>query len=288
MAYCIRRIFVLFLATFALLYGAKEPSAFETQSGATKKDLSDLNTKSKSNSNRIFELENKIKELDQALEGIKSTHLGQSGNIKNLLDKSVVYDDNYKSSMEKLQKLQEQVDSNSKNIQNMSENLSNIQNSISQIKEMISSIINDNVALSKQGIQSNQNTNDSVFNKDTSKKAEIFKEARKLTYSKKFDDAIDRYNWFVEIGYKRAESYYMLGNIAYEQNRYNDAIAHYKNSANLDDKAKYMPRLLLNSGNSFRVINDVKNARKFYNSLIEFFPDSVEASDASKQLYKLK
>lgn len=299
-------IFILFFSPI----WAEEPSAFELQSGSTKKEMQTLRDKTENQSNKIFELENRIKQLETSLDGLKSIYEGQSLNIKEIKDKINTNDVNTNQNIKDsdIQNLQEQISNNTKNIQLLKDSLNDINESISQIQEILSSeikkqnnnateslntnrIINsDNNATKPQSntLESKEDSDDVQFDKDVTRRGDIFKEARTLTYTKKFDEAIARYKWFIEIDYKKAESNYMLGNISYEQNYYNDAIYYYKESAILDDKATYMPRLLLNSANSFRVLKDVENAKKFYNSLLSLFPNSNEAQEAKTQLNKLK
>lgn len=299
-------IFILFFSPI----WAEEPSAFELQSGSTKKEMQTLRDKTENQSNKIFELENRIKQLETSLDGLKSIYEGQSLNIKEIKDKINTNDVNTNQNIKDsdIQNLQEQISNNTKNIQLLKDSLNDINESISQIQEILSSeikkqnnnateslntnrIINsDNNATKPQSntLESKEDSDDVQFDKDVTRRGDIFKEARTLTYAKKFDEAIARYKWFIEIDYKKAESNYMLGNISYEQNYYNDAIYYYKESAILDDKATYMPRLLLNSANSFRVLKDVENAKKFYNSLLSLFPNSNEAQEAKTQLNKLK
>jgi TolA-binding protein len=70
--------------------------------------------------------------------------------------------------------------------------------------------------------------------------------------------------------------------------KYDVAISYYKKSAILNDKAAYMPTLLLHSAISFENIKDKENAKSFYGTLIELYPSSEEASTAKKNLSKLK
>lgn len=272
------------LVTFAILKA--EPSAFELQSGATKQDMQTLKGKSETQSDKIFELQNKIKALETSVEGVKSIYEGQAKNINDLTNKMNALDSN-KLNDESLATLQEQVAQNTQNIQTLTESLKNLSDSIAQIKGLLGEIQQVESDKLKQAQEANEIAK-VAFKKDKARRADIFKEARRLTYSKKFNEAIARYNWLIEIDYQKAESHYMLGNIAYEQNKYNDAIYHYKESAIFDDKAKYMPRLLLNCANSLRVLDRVEDAKKFYNSLIARFPNSAEAKDAREQLKKIK
>ncbi|MGX2983735.1 tetratricopeptide repeat protein [Helicobacter sp. 23-1045] len=263
-----------------------EPSAFEMQSGSTKQEMQNLKGKTELQSDKIFEIESKIKALEISTDGIKSIYEGQAKNLNDLNNKINALD-SANLTKESFSALKEQVESNSKNIQTLTDSLNALSESITQIKTLLGEI--KQVELDKQAEQREQREISSIaFSKDKAKKDEIFKEARRLTYSKKFNEAIARYNWLIEINHKKAESHYMLGNIAYEKNKYDDAIYHYKESATLDERAKYMPRLLLNCANSLRVLGRNDDAKNFYNSLIARFANSTEAKDAKTQLKKLK
>lgn len=299
-----------FIFSFILLFSvifAEEPSVFEMQSSVTKKEIEELKRINDQQSDRILKLENQIKQLEISLEGLKSIYEGSSSSLKDLNDKINSFGNNSNVD-DALNSVKEDVVKNTNNIQMLKDSIDSY---VKQIQELITNEMNNkqqnnidsnktspnsNTNIIKKIIDNNatnpngnkdiiDNSNENIiFDKDTTRRSEIFKEARSLTYSKKFDEAIARYKWFIEINYKKAESNYMLGNIAYEQNRYKDAVYYYKESAILDDKAKYMPRLLLNSANSFRVLNDKDNSQNFYNALIDLFPESVEAKEAKKYI----
>ena len=274
--------FIFFILLFGFVFAA-EPSVFEMQSSVTKKEVEELKKINSEQSDRIFTLENKIKQLETSLEGLKSIYEGYGVNIKDINDK--INQIPQESKTEDLNQLKEEITNNKNNIQALKEN---IDTHLKQIQEFITNEINqkDNKEDSNSTIALNDSKNitESSFDKDATKKSEIFKEARTLTYTKKFDEAIERYKWLIEIDYKRAESNYMLGNIAYEQNRYKDAVFYYKESATIDENAKYIPRLLLNTANSFRVLNDKNNANRFYNAVLDRFPNSIEAKEAKKHI----
>ena len=274
--------FIFFILLFGFVFAA-EPSVFEMQSSVTKKEVEELKKINSEQSDRIFTLENKIKQLETSLEGLKSIYEGYGVNIKDINDK--INQIPQESKTEDLNQLKEEITNNKNNIQALKEN---IDTHLKQIQEFITNEINqkDNKEDSNSTIALNDSKNitESSFDKDATKKSEIFKEARTLTYTKKFDEAIERYKWLIEIDYKRAESNYMLGNIAYEQNRYKDAVFYYKESATIDESAKYIPRLLLNTANSFRVLNDKNNANRFYNAVLDRFPNSIEAKEAKKHI----
>ena len=285
------KIFLIFILSTFLI--AEEPSAFENQSGATKKDIKFLKDGLQSSNNKIIGIENKLNELSSSFDGLSSLYEGQSKGLKEITDSNAVLTNSNESLAKDVSSLKDRVDENANSVESLNKSMNEIKDSISQIQEMLSSMIKnaDDLQKSKKSENVANNTSDKTdsklqFDENSINKDDFFKETRRLVYSKKFDDAIARYNWLIRINYKAAESNYMLGNIYYETNKYKDAVFHYKESAILDDKAKYMPRLLLNSANSFRVLGDSENAKKFYNSLLSLFPDTSEASDAKKQLDK--
>lgn len=121
----------------------------------------------------------------------------------------------------------------------------------------------------------------------SSDKATLMKEA-KLEYDKKyFSKAIPKYEKLIELNYKPAESNYYLGEMWYVRKKYDLAISHFKKSAILYDQAAYMPTLLLHSAISFEKIKDIENAKSFYATLIDLYPNAKETKTAKQNLQKL-
>jgi TolA-binding protein len=118
--------------------------------------------------------------------------------------------------------------------------------------------------------------------------ADIYAEAKRLFAKKRYQDAKIRFQHLIENHYKPATSNYYLGEIAYRDGRYKDAIAYYKKSAALYDKSKFMPTLLLHTAVSFHRLGEKREAKRFYESLVELYPDSKEAKIAKKNLAKIK
>ncbi len=118
--------------------------------------------------------------------------------------------------------------------------------------------------------------------------AKIFAEAKSLFAKHRYDDAKLYFDHLIKNHYKPATSNYYLGEIAYREGRYKDAIAHYKKSASLYDKSAFMPTLLLHTGISLQRIGDKKQAKQFYESLIGLYPKGKAAKTAKKYLAKLK
>jgi len=118
--------------------------------------------------------------------------------------------------------------------------------------------------------------------------ADIYAQAKKMYAKKRYDDAKIRFQHLIKNHYKPATSNYYLGEIAYREGRYKDAIAYYKKSASLYDKSRFMPTLLLHTAVSFQRLGDKKQAKQFYESVVQLYPKSKEAKVAGKNLAKLK
>ena len=115
--------------------------------------------------------------------------------------------------------------------------------------------------------------------------ANVFKEGEQFYKDKNYKKA-DAYLQFALKGnYKPARGNYLLGEVAFEQKRYEDAIYYYKTSATRYDKADYMPRLMLHSAKSFIALKEEENAKRFLETLIALYPKTSEAREA-KQLIK--
>ncbi len=119
-------------------------------------------------------------------------------------------------------------------------------------------------------------------------KSKLMIEAKKDFDSKNFNSALPKYQKLVEVNYKPAENNYYLAEMWYVRKKYDVAINHFKKSAMLNDKAAYMPTLLLHSAISFENIKDKENAKNFYGTLIDLYPNSSEAKDAKSRLSKIK
>ncbi len=112
--------------------------------------------------------------------------------------------------------------------------------------------------------------------------AEIFKEGEEFYNHSNFSQADEYLRYAVKENYKPARGNYLLGEIAFQEKRYEDAIYYYKTSATRYDKANYMPRLMLNSAKSFTALKERENAQRFLETLITLYPQSSEAKEAKK------
>ncbi|WP_052087340.1 tetratricopeptide repeat protein [Helicobacter apodemus] len=115
----------------------------------------------------------------------------------------------------------------------------------------------------------------------------VFKEAEEYLNAKDYELANEYLQFAVKGHYKPARGNYLLGEIAFTQKRYQDAIYYYKVSATRYDKADYIPNLMLNSAKSFIEIKEKDNAKRFLDTLIELYPETKEAEESKKILLNL-
>jgi TolA-binding protein len=119
-------------------------------------------------------------------------------------------------------------------------------------------------------------------------KKAMLDEAKALFKKDYFTKAIPLFETLLALNYKPATSNYYLGEMWYYRKQYDKAIAYFKTSATLYDKASWMPKLLLHSAISFEKIGDLQNAANFYDTLISLYPESKEAVIANKNLTNIQ
>ncbi|MDD3775147.1 MAG: hypothetical protein PHV08_04205 [Sulfurovaceae bacterium] len=109
-----------------------------------------------------------------------------------------------------------------------------------------------------------------------------------LFRAKQYDKAQEQFLDAQQQGYKAASTNYYLGEIAYYQKRYKDAIFYYKSSAKLDDRASYIDTLLLHTAISLENTNDKVQAKLFYETIIKKYPAKESAKIAKNKLDGMK
>jgi len=112
----------------------------------------------------------------------------------------------------------------------------------------------------------------------------LLSDARKLFKKDNFTQALPIFNKLIKASYRPAECNFYVGEINYYRGNYQDALYHFKISMKLYDKAKYLPKLLLHSAISFEKTGDNENAQNFYTTIVDVFPESSEAKQASKKI----
>ena len=118
--------------------------------------------------------------------------------------------------------------------------------------------------------------------------SDIEKEANKLFSQRKFTEAQNYFEQMVQKKHKVAEAFFMIGETQFERKKYKDAVVSYKESASRNEKALYMPTLLLHSGISMEKNGDSATAKAFYQATMSKFSGSGAAKEANERLSKLK
>ncbi len=287
------KYYISILLLCFVCYGAKEPSAFEKQSGATKRDLSSLQGTAQNLLNLTTQIQEQQEALKQSQEGLMSLYESQHQKLQNTTKQSSTNTqeiENLKTEIAALKTLLQQqkeqihtLDSKMKEIHTLT---IKTQESILQELEKLSNphLNNANKGTQKQDdTQSQKPTSKPKFDKN--KSAELFTQAKEFIKKKQYKSAKDIMLWLKDNNYNAPEATFYLGEIAYLQKDYHLAIKYYKASVALSDRGAYMPTLLLHTALCFKGIKDMPNYNSFLEVLIATYPQSKEAAQA-KELRK--
>lgn len=246
----------------------------------------------KKNETKLKKVDTVVRNIDERIGGIESVIEGESVKLNKLskdfkkhLDEVVLINSKNKEQFTKMngtvENLQFQIEQNRQNI-------TTLKGSLDKLAELINTINNDYVTKKEfQELIAILDKKEKVSKKKTTTKKSskaMMKEARVLFKKDYFTKAIPLLEELIKRNYRPAESNYYLGEINYYRNNYKDALHYFKISMTLYDKAKYLPKLLLHSAISFEKIGDKENATNFYNTIIDVYPESNEAKEASKKI----
>lgn len=284
-----KKIFFL-LTSLLVSLSLAEPSAFdagrldsENPYGLTENEKYLLNTSNKVQNigKDVGGIKNQIDNTNIQIDGIRSVF--DSINLKisktdQTLQLLQTTDDNLNASIESLKK------ELSKYIKENGEieiaNQASLKKTLKDLTILVDSISTNYVpksafiALEDRVNILSGNVPDSLSSKSG---AELLKTGDQLFAKKEYKKAKPYFEEALKKKYKPARSNFILGEIAFSEKSYSEAILHYKTSAELYDKAAYMPRLILNTAVSFEKLNDTKNSKQFYDVLKSTYPDSEEA-----------
>jgi len=247
-----------------------------------------------------------VQDLDERVDGIESLLEGESLKLDKVfkslnkhIESVIVTNQNLTNDINKnseiiantqlsidadMTKIKLQVEENKKNIKT-------IKRSFDKIVTLVNDINNNYV--SKKDFNKLISLLDStkVQNKVTQKKVssqkpskERLKEAKALFKKDYFTKAIIIFEDLIGKNYRPAECNFYVGEIKYYRKKYKEALHYFKKSMTLYDKAKYLPKLLLHSAISFDKLGDSENAQNFYNTIVDIYPESIEAKTASKKI----
>jgi TolA-binding protein len=139
----------------------------------------------------------------------------------------------------------------------------------------------------KSGTRNTLSKRESASKDDYLKKADsgkLFSRGVRLITQKRYAEAKKRFEILEGRNYKPASTQFYLGEIAYRTGRYDDAIKHYQKSAELNENAAYMDRLLLHTGIALEKSGDKEQARNFFQAIVDGYPGTASASVAKRHL----
>ncbi len=112
----------------------------------------------------------------------------------------------------------------------------------------------------------------------------LYSKGVRLVNKKRYSEAKKRFDILAKRGYKKASTHFYLGEIAYRTSRYSDAVEEYKQSAELNENAGYMDKLLLHTGIALEKSGDRDQAKRFFQAIVDGYAGTASARIARKHL----
>ena len=254
---------VLFCSLFAISVLNAEQSVYADS------DYIDPEVVAKKNSREIFILKQKISQLKESIDGLKTIINGQNTQIEQLKQKIEA-----SSNLEKI-------------INQLSQRVAALES-----KGLATNVVSKDNNLEKPNTQANIKQNNPIkkeeknitkIDKKLSSK-ELYKKAVLDFTKSKLTTAKKEFSQLLKRSYKKAAVHFYLGEIAYKNGRYKEAITHYQKSATLDENANYMDKLLLHTAISLKNKGKNADAKVFFKAVVDGYPNSNSAKEAKKYL----
>ncbi|EDM24415.1 tetratricopeptide repeat protein [Caminibacter mediatlanticus TB-2] len=253
------------------------------------------------NKQNITKLSKEIETLKDNLDKMKLKLISYDETINTLNDRLSALDSILseigvlKSQIDKVKKEQNLSVTNYKNLElkvnNLESNITKIQTEITSLKSTIKEITkvqNENFNYLKNAIQEILKTLNKKEQKPLDKKT-AYKKAKKLFNEGKLQKAKEYFLYTLSKNYFPATSAFYLGEIAFKNKEYNQALAYYKKSVEIyPKKTSFTDKLLYHSGVSFLKLGNKEAAKLSFQKLIKDYPNSKYSKIAKKELEKLK
>ncbi|MDX1809486.1 MAG: tetratricopeptide repeat protein [Sulfurospirillaceae bacterium] len=228
--------------------------------------FSGLRSVTESISDKIGKIDKKMYMLDAKDDNISSS-------IKNLQDEITSIKEDLNSTIQTQNTNQEKVKNVLSELSNLIDSINSSYVSKDEFQKFVSSIENKLSTIKKSS------KSDQFAGK---KRSDLENSANELLKQKSYDEAKKIFSFLVEKKYHPAGNSFKLGEIAYAQKSYKEAIVHYKKSISLYDKASYIPTLLYHTGISLSKLKKNNEAAKFFKALKTNYPNSREAKSLKK------
>jgi len=247
-----------------------------------------------------------LQDLNERVDGIESLLEGESLKLNKVsislnkhLDEFKLYNQNTTTDINKnseiianmqiaintdIKKLQSLIDQNNQNNKTIKKSFDKIVHLVNDINSKYVTKKEFNRLISLLDNKKTRKKTTSTKKTSTKSSRERLVEAKNLFKKDNFTKAIIIFEDLISKNYRPAECNFYVGEIKYYRKKYKDALYYFKNSMTLYDKAKYLPKLLLHSAISFDKLGDTDNAQNFYNTIVDLYPESNEAKEASKKI----
>ncbi len=252
---------VLLIFAISAIFVSAEPFVYSSGSSSSNKQI-------KSNKTAIYRLKQETARLREEIEGLRSIIEGLNRQIMQL-------------------KRQKSSD-NSAAINEMASLLDKInQNYVS--KSELKRAIDASTTLSTTKISSKKTATQKTTKTATkglegASSSALYSKGVRLVNKKRYLEAKKRFDILAKRGYKKASTHFYLGEIAYRTGHYDTAVEEYKHSAELNENAAYMDKLLLHTGLSLEKSGDKDQAKRFFQAIIDGYPQTTSAKVAKKHL----
>ncbi len=244
------------------------------------------------NKKEISKLKTEIDYLNNQISQIKLNISNYNDIINQKLAAFSTLLDEINSAKNNIQQLQNSYNSQEEEIKQINQKINSLENNLTNIKQSIKEITiiqNQNFMVLKNAIKEILNKLKNLNASKTLSPNEAFLKARKLYFSNKLNEAKKLFLYSLQKNHLPATTSYYLGEIAYKQKNYKEALAFYKKSVEFyPKKASFTARLLYHTGISFLKIGNKKAAKLTFEKLINDFPKSKYSTLAKKELEKLK
>ncbi len=254
----------------------------------TKKNLHKIVVKSNNQANQVDSLRERIDGLQTIIESLsRKSH--ENKITLNKISTKILSDSNSSSEYEKrltlfTQDNKENIDKLKLVIEELSNLIYTINSSYVTKKEFTKLVDDVNRFKGLMAKELKGSSKPKVSKLDKLSNAEVARDAKAYFDKRYYTKAIEYYTHLINKNYKPARAHYMIGEMKFKRKNYAEAISYFKKSASLYSKADYMPSLMYHTAVSMDETGDTKNAKAFYNGLINKYPDSKFAEDARVKL----
>ena len=244
------------------------------QSVYSDSDFIDTDKVVKQNSREIFILKQKIGQLKEQIEGLKSIIKSQTNQISTLKQKT---NNNLVDIVNKLSQRVATLESKPATV------VTKVVKETAPREEIDGTLGDKPAKVKEPKTKIKDALAEDIPSKKLSKE-EMYKQAVIDFSNKRYTKAKSVFSKLLSKGYKKDSSSFYLGEIAYRRGQYKSAIVDYQKSATINENASYMDKLLLHTAISLKKIGKSSEAKSFFQAIVDSYPNSSSAREAKKYL----